>query len=78
MPAGRVRPELGRGVSSSTIVGLAVGAVLAFAGLQFGFWGFLLVALLMAVGAFVARVLDGTIVLGNVVDALRGRSRGAS
>lgn len=63
---------------SGTTVGLAVGAVLGFAALQFGFWGFLLVGLLMAAGAFVARLLDGTIEIGTLVDALRGRSRGAS
>lgn len=71
-------PATGRRAGSSTVVGLAVGAVLGFAALQFGFWGFLLLALLMAVGAFVARVIDGTVDVGNVVDALRGRSRGSS
>lgn len=63
---------------SGTTIGLAVGAVLGFAALQFGFWGFLLVGVLMAAGAFVARLLDGTIDVANLVDALRGRSRGAS
>lgn len=58
---------------SSTVIGLAVGAVLAFAALAFGFWGFLLVAVFMAVGAIVGRVLDGKLDIRSLGDVLRGR-----
>jgi hypothetical protein len=71
-------PLAGATRGRGTVIGLAVGAVLALAGLQFGIGGFLLVALLMAVGAFVGRALDGSIDVRGVVDALRGRSRGTS
>ncbi|NQX26537.1 DUF2273 domain-containing protein [Microbacteriaceae bacterium VKM Ac-2854] len=66
------RPAKQRG--SLTVIGLAVGAVLAFAALLFGFWGFLLTAVLMAVGAVVGRVLDGSLDLRSLGDVLRGRS----
>lgn len=56
-----------------TVVGIAVGAVLAFAGMIFGFWGFLLTALLMAIGAFFGRVAEGKVDIGGVRDALAGR-----
>ncbi len=71
-------PVGGGRTSSTTVIGIAVGAVLAFAGLRYGFWGFLLVALMMALGGFFARVLDGSVDLGSLVDVLRGRSRGSS
>jgi uncharacterized membrane protein len=59
---------------SLTVIGLAVGAVLAFAALLFGFWGFLLTAVFMAIGAVVGRVLDGSLDLRSLGDVLRGRS----
>lgn len=58
---------------SATLSGALVGAVLAFALLIFGFWGFLLVALLMAIGALVGRVLSGTLDLRALVAAFTGR-----
>lgn len=58
---------------TSTQAGMAVGAVLAFAALLFGFWGFLLTALLMACGAILGRVLEGKLDLRSVRDALAGR-----
>ncbi|MBG6183454.1 putative membrane protein [Arthrobacter sp. CAN_A214] len=56
-----------------TQAGMAVGAVLAFAALTFGFWGFLLTALLMACGAISGRILEGKLDLRSVRDALAGR-----
>ncbi len=44
---------------STTVTGALIGGVLAFAALIFGFWGFLLVALLMGIGALVGRVVSG-------------------
>lgn len=58
---------------SATMSGALVGAVLAGAALVFGFWGFLLVALFMAVGAVVGRVASGQIDLRNLVGAFSGR-----
>lgn len=56
-----------------TVVGMALGAVLAFAALIFGFWGFLLMTLFVAVGALLGRVAEGKLDLASVRDALTGR-----
>lgn len=58
---------------SATVTGAACGAVLAFAGLLFGFWGFLLVALLMAAGAVIARVMSGQLDLRALAGVFSGR-----
>ncbi|GAA3663673.1 DUF2273 domain-containing protein [Microbacterium marinilacus] len=58
---------------SATLAGAAVGAVLAFAALIFGFWGFLLVALLMAIGALVGRLFSGQLDLRALAGAFTGR-----
>ena len=58
---------------SSTFAGALVGAVLAFAALIFGFWGFLLVAVLMMVGAVVARILSGQIDMRALAGVFTGR-----
>ncbi|RJU02117.1 DUF2273 domain-containing protein [Arthrobacter frigidicola] len=56
-----------------TVTGMAAGAVLAFAGLAFGFWGFLLTALLMGAGALLGRSAEGKLDFRGVRDALTGR-----
>lgn len=56
-----------------TTLGMATGAVLAFAALIFGFWGFLLTLVLVLLGAFVGRVIEGKLDLRGVLDALAGR-----
>jgi len=43
------------------------------AALAFGFWGFLLTAAFMAGGAVLGRTAEGTLDLGAVLDALRGK-----
>ncbi len=58
---------------SSTTAGVAVGATLAISALAFGFWAMLLVALFMAVGAVVARTMEGRLDLRGVLDALGGK-----
>ncbi|WP_053384865.1 DUF2273 domain-containing protein [Leucobacter celer] len=58
---------------SRTAVGMAAGAVLALTWIVLGFWAFLFVAVAMAVGAGIARVLDGRLDVRAVADALRGR-----
>ncbi|WP_285248412.1 DUF2273 domain-containing protein [Pseudarthrobacter sp. efr-133-R2A-89] len=55
------------------VAGTAAGAVLALAALAFGFWGFLLTAIFMAIGALLGRAAEGQLDLGAVLDALRGR-----
>lgn len=58
---------------SSTFTGALVGAILAAAALIFGFWGFLLVAVFMAIGAVTARILSGRIDVRGLADAFTGR-----
>ncbi len=58
---------------SATVTGALAGAVLAFAALLFGFWGFLLVALLMGVGALAGRVVSGQLDLRALAGAFSGR-----
>lgn len=56
-----------------TVTGMAAGAALAVVALAFGFWGFLLAALLMGIGAVLGRAAEGRLDLGGVLDALRGK-----
>ena len=56
-----------------TTIGMAAGAVLAFAALIFGFWGFVLTLGLVLCGALVGRTLEGKLDLRGVLDALSGR-----
>ncbi|WEO76373.1 DUF2273 domain-containing protein [Cryobacterium sp. SO2] len=58
---------------NATVTGLAVGAVLAFAALTFGFWGFLLVAVFMAVGLLVGRIVEGKLDVRGLANALSGK-----
>jgi len=58
---------------SPTITGIAVGAVLAFAALIFGFWGFVLVAVFMAVGLLLGRIIEGKLDLRGLANALSGK-----
>ncbi len=58
---------------SATLAGAAIGATLAVTALAFGFWGLLLVALFMAVGAVAGRTMDGRLDLRGVLEALRGK-----
>ncbi|MGN7971079.1 DUF2273 domain-containing protein [Microbacterium sp. 22296] len=54
--------------------GALFGLILALSALIFGFGGFVLVALFMAIGAVVARVASGEIDFRNIVNAFTGRS----
>jgi len=56
-----------------TVAGIFIGALLALTWIVFGFWAFVFVAAAMAVGALVARVLDGKLDLRSVADAVRGK-----
>lgn len=56
-----------------TVVGIAIGTILAFTVLMFQFWGFLLMVVFMAVGALLGRMAEGKLDLRRVRDALTGR-----
>lgn len=58
---------------SPAVTGMAAGAVLAVVALAFGFWGLLLTALFMGVGAVLGRTAEGRLDLAGVLDALRGK-----
>jgi uncharacterized membrane protein len=58
---------------SATVSGAAIAAVLAISYLVFGFWGFLLVAVAMFIGAVLGRIIEGRLDLAGVVAALRGK-----
>lgn len=58
---------------SSTVTGIAVGAVLAAAALAWGFWGFILMMIFIAVGAILGRAAEGKLDLRGVIDALTGK-----
>ncbi|MEU9107216.1 hypothetical protein AB0D54_23265 [Streptomyces xanthophaeus] len=57
---------------STATVGLLAGMALGFAGYFGGFWAFLLVAALGAVGLVVGRILQGDL---DVSDFVRPRDR---
>lgn len=61
---------------TTIIFGTAVGVALAFAALMFGFWGFLLVVVLGAIGGLIGASVSGRIDLRAAVDAARGRRVG--
>jgi uncharacterized membrane protein len=58
---------------TATTTGIAVGAVLGVTAVAFGFWAFLLVAVFMAVGALVGRIVTGKLDVSSLVDVIRGR-----
>lgn len=58
---------------TATHTGILIGAVLALTGVAFGFWAFVFVAIAMAIGALVARVVTGQTDLNAIVDAVRGK-----
>ena len=58
---------------SLTVVGIAIGAFVAFMSCQFGLWGFLVSLLFMGIGALLGRAAEGKLDLRSVIDALSGR-----
>ncbi|WP_138417703.1 hypothetical protein [Sinomonas gamaensis] len=56
-----------------TVVGIAIGAFVAYMSFQFGAWGFIGSLVFMAVGAILGRVVEGKVDLRRVWDALNGR-----
>jgi len=58
---------------TGTLIGALAGTVLAIVALVFGFWGFLLVVVLAAIGAVIGAVASGRLDVRAVADAARGR-----
>ena len=58
---------------SRTLIGAAVGAVLALIWIAFGFWACVLVAVAMAVGALIGRLSEHRIDVRALAEVFRGR-----
>ena len=58
---------------SATVTGVAIGAVLGIVAVAFGFWAFILVAVFMAIGALIGRIVSGKLDISSLVDVIRGR-----
>lgn len=58
---------------TATRSGILIGAILALTWVVIGFWAFFFVAVAMAVGAVVGRVMDGKLDLSSLVDVFRGK-----
>ncbi|MEV1128733.1 DUF2273 domain-containing protein [Agromyces sp. NPDC049794] len=58
---------------TTTIAGALIGAILAISIILFGFWGFLLVAVFMAVGAVLGRIASGKLDVRGLADVFTGR-----
>lgn len=59
--------------TSATRTGIFIGAILALTGIVFGFWAFVFVAVAMAIGALVGRIIEGKLSVSGLVDAFRGK-----
>ncbi|MFM9919646.1 DUF2273 domain-containing protein [Lacisediminihabitans sp. H27-G8] len=58
---------------TSTKSGILIGAVLVLTWAIVGFWAFFFVAVAMAIGAVVGRVVDGRLDLSSLVEVFRGK-----
>ncbi|AMB58608.1 DUF2273 domain-containing protein [Microterricola viridarii] len=58
---------------SQTVIGAMIGVILAVSILVFGWWGFLLVALFMGIGALVGRIMSGKLDVRGLANAFSGR-----
>jgi uncharacterized membrane protein len=58
---------------TTTITGAVFGALLAVSIILFGFWGFLLIAVFMAVGAILGRIASGQLDVRGLANAFTGR-----
>lgn len=56
-----------------TVTGALLGVILAVSILVFGFWGFLLIAVFMGIGAFAGRVVSGKVDMRGLANAFSGR-----
>lgn len=60
-------------IASATRTGILVGAVLALTWVVLGFWPFFFVAVAMAVGALIGRIVEGKLNVAALVDVFRGK-----
>jgi len=56
-----------------TVTGAIIGVVLAVAIILFGFWGFLLIALFMGIGALIGQIISGKVDVRSLANAFSGR-----
>ena len=56
-----------------TVTGAMIGAILAVSMILFGFWGFLLVALFIGIGALLGRIMSGKLDVRGLANAFSGR-----
>ena len=59
---------------TGTQAAMAVGAVIGVIWVTVGFWPAVLVAVLIAVGAVIGRIVEGKLDVGTLVQAVSGRS----
>lgn len=59
--------------TTATRTGILVGAVLALTWVIVGFWAFFFVAVAMAVGALIGRIIEGKLDVSALVGAFRGK-----
>ncbi|PQZ89052.1 hypothetical protein CQ018_16020 [Arthrobacter sp. MYb227] len=57
----------------TTLIGTLIGAILAWAALSYGFGGFLLMAVFMAIGAFAGKMANSRVDFRALRDVLTGR-----
>ncbi len=59
--------------ASATRTGMLIGAVLALTWIVLGFWAFFFVAIAIAIGALVGRIIEGKLSLAALTDVIRGK-----
>ena len=59
--------------ASATRTGILIGAVLALTWVIVGFWAFFFVAIAMAVGAVIGRIVEGKLNVSALADVFRGK-----
>ena len=59
--------------TSATRTGILIGAVLALTWVVIGFWAFFFVAIAMAIGALIGRIIEGKLSISALVDVFRGK-----
>lgn len=58
---------------TNTKAGVFFGAILVFVWILLGFGAFVLVLVAMVVGGIIGRIVDGSLDVSGIVDAVRGK-----